>query len=460
MKKHVLISVLLVLAVLAAAAAVVVLMLRFRVSPPERKPIRVVPRVVAPPIRAQRDYVVRIVGYGSVRPAVEVEITPQVSGRVIWKSHDYLTGKFVTAGQVLYRIERTDYQQAQQAAEAEIAALTARLKYLERQEANLRASERIERERLALAERTHQRALALLKRGAGPENEGDSAREQVLTRRQQLQNILSSLAVIGPQREQLLAEKRRAEVDRARALTALQRTEVRSPVTGRVWSCEVEVGDYVTAGRACGRIYGTEVMEIPLSMPASDLQWLDQAALDACCRGGGSVAGRRRIPAEVRWREPGTDRLFTWSGWVDRLEAGLEAQTRTARLVVRVANPLRGPATAPSAGAVGVMPLDINMFCEVVVEGRRLPQAFVLPRQAVTPEQTVFVVEDGKLAQVPVKVARFANDQALILPGGGIREGQRVVVEPVARPVVGMSVRAVNSRSAASRPAPAAGPGE
>jgi len=452
MNRHVSVSVLLAAAVMAAAAGAVGLMLKFRSSPPQRRPTRVIPRVLAPPITAKRNYVVRIVGYGSVRPAVEVEITPQVSGRVIWKSARYLSGKFVTAGEVLYRIDQTDYRQARDAAEAEIAVLAAKLEYLARQEASLKASERIERERLALAERTYGRALALLKRGAGTENEVDSAREQVLTRRQQLQNILNSLAVIGPQRDQLSAEKRRAEVDRARALTALKRAEVRSPVAGRVLSCEVEVGDYVTAGRASGSIYGTEVMEIPVSVPASDLQWLDRAVLDACCRRGAAAGEAGLIPAEVRWREPGTGRLFTWPGRVDRLEAGLEAQTRTAKLIVRVVNRATGSATAPSADAAGVMPLDVNMFCEVIVQGRRLPRAFVLPRRAVTPERTVFVVENGRLAQAPVRVARFADDQALILPGGGIREAQRVVIGPIARPVLGMTVRAVDSHSAASMP--------
>ena len=85
------------------------------------------------------------------------------------------------------------------------------------------------------------------------------------------------------------------------------------------------------------------------------------------------------------------------------------------------------------------------MFCKVTVLGRKLPEVYILPRQAVLPGGTVYMVADGRLAKQPVKVGRFSGDEAMILPGGGINRGDRVVINTIAKPVIGMTVEAVDS---------------
>jgi len=99
------------------------------------------------------------------------------------------------------------------------------------------------------------------------------------------------------------------------------------------------------------------------------------------------------------------------------------------------------------------------MFCKVTIAGRRVPRAFLLPRQAILPDGSVYVVNAGRLHQKPVRPARLTGEEAMLLPGGGIEAGDRVIVGYVPKPVPGMKVEAVDSLSASggagTRPASA-----
>ncbi len=446
MKKHVLVNILLAAAVVLIAVGTVVYFVKTRKAPATRTPTRPVQKVVAPKIHAKVNYRIRITGTGTARPKVQLEISPLVSGKVVAKADNYLSGKYVRAGQTLFEIEKTDYTQSLDAAKGKVALLDAQLARLKQEAANLGDLEKIERERVALLTKTHENAKRLRDRGAGAQHEVDNALEAVLARRQQLQNVLNEKALIAPRRVQLEAERKLALVDRAKAQTALDRTVVTSPVTGLVLSCLVEVGEHVAAGGVCGEVYGTDIMEVPVSVAAGELHWLDRRALEGLRGTAGSDA--EPITAEIVCRQPKTEQVLRFRGVVARVEAGLEAATRMATLIVRVENPtpLGGRANGPPA-------LDRNRFCDVTIAGKVLPRVFVLPREAIQPDGTVFIANDGLLTRRPVKVARWTVDDGLILPGGDIAEGDRVVTRHIPKAVPDMKVEVLDAGPTSTRPA-------
>ena len=234
-----------------------------------------------------------------------------------------------------------------------------------------------------------------------------------------------------------------ALVEHRKAETQLERTIITSEVNGRSLGCDAEVGEHVQAGEVCGEIYGTDVMEVPVSIPVRDLEWLDANILLAA-RSGELQDADLHIPATVEWERQGNHDVQQWTGYVQRQEAGLEAATRMAKLVVQVHND-QLPA--------GEMRLDINMFCRVKILGRQLAEAFVLPRNAIQPDGTVFLVKDGKLAAQTVTIARLSESQAMILPDGGLTAGDRVITSPVPKAVIGMSVKVLESSVPAATPA-------
>ncbi|WP_423926366.1 hypothetical protein [Candidatus Palauibacter sp.] len=63
-----------------------------------------------------------VYGSGTVRPGAEIDIAPQVGGKVVWVDPGFQGGGRVRAGQTLFRIEEADYLYRLQEAEANLAS--------------------------------------------------------------------------------------------------------------------------------------------------------------------------------------------------------------------------------------------------------------------------------------------------------------------------------------------------
>lgn len=437
MKLRVLINIAVVVGFLGLTGWGAIVMVHELSEPEEVEPTRAPVRVTAPKITARRNYQMTITGFGSTRAAVSVQIVPEVLGKVVWRSGDAFSGRYVTKGQELFKIERKDYELACQQAQGRVDLLVAQANRLDQAEKNLMASKAIEVDRTKVAQRVLTATEELRKNGSAGQSDLDRAEEALLVRRSQLQALVNELALVAPQRAELLAEQAAAKAQLAQAELDRDRTTYVSPVTGRIKTWDVPVDQVLQAGRAYGEIYATGVMEVTVPVLAKDLQWLDVASLTG---DGGTVAGKR-ILAEVTWQGAGGETKRVWKNgggeaggapkvYVDRIEAGLKERTRTAVLVVRVEND-----PADRAGA-----LDINMFCSVTITGKRESSVFVMPRSAVDPEGQVWVVAGGKLSRRSVKVIRFTADQAIIRTGGELKEGDRVVTSYLAKATKGMAV--------------------
>lgn len=464
MKARLILNVFLAVLVMGAAALGTWVLMRSRTEPPTRRPEKATPKVRASVMEPIHNHTVRIVGHGSARPKVQVPVVPQVSGEVVRLAGNFRSGKHVRLKQELFTIDQTDYRQSRDVAQRQIELLDANRKRLDQEEANLLASEALARSRVTLAEAQLANVQKLEDRGAATSNDVDLAQDALLARREQLQTILNQKALIGPQRSQILAERRVRQAQFQQAETAFQRTVYKSPVTGRVLSAQLEVGTRVQAGQAYGEVYGTEIMEVPVAIPASDVQWIDRALLRPDKEGKTLAEKDKLIRADVQWRGTENGRNLSWPGYVGRMEAGLEAETRTAKLVVYVENP---PLDS------GRDLLDRNMFCRVVIHGRTVPEALIVPRQAILPEGAVYVVTDGRLGVRKVTVQRYTDNEAMIFPARranpaekgppkeGIRAGELVCTDYVPKPVPGMRVEVIRptattapaTRPAASRPA-------
>ena len=467
------VSAILVAALVAGAVLLAQRFIRTRDDPDRRPTPQALARVVAPALELKRNHTVRLEGFGTSQPRTLVRIIPQVGGLIVDKADNFKKGLNVTQGKTLLAIEQTDYRQTRAAAEAQIQLLEAQLARLTQEEANLQQLRDVEAERIALAEEQLKRARKLLEANAASVTDVDALTETLLQRRVAQRNILNQLELLPAQRKELAARLQSAQVDLARAQTALERATVTAPIDGRVLSVSVEEEDVVRQNEVCGEIYDTRFMEIPVSLPAGDLQWIDPDKLGACRQRepGTEIPPDQRIPATVTWTPPGSLAPVVWNGCVDRMEPGLDPQTRTIRLVVLVDNEKQ---KTP-------LPLDVNTAVNVTIHGRTIESVFVLPRSAIVPPApdhpwpSVYVAKEGKLTRRQVEVVRFTDDSALILPDQtagddrGLREGTFVITSEVVLPVIGMKVKPYPSQEALrngladkgdeTEPAPAAAPG-
>ncbi len=340
-------------------------------------------------------------GVGTVRPSAAVDIAALVSGRVTWLDPGFQTGGRIDAGQTILRIEEADYLHRLREAEADLESRQAAL-FEAREQADFARSEFEQFSRL-------QREA-----GAAP-------------------GELGPLALREPQIKAAQAEVSRAEVRIDEAKLALARTEVAAPIDGHVIAESVDVGQFVTAGQAVGRLIAADAVEVVV--PLSDA---DATLIPGLWSLRAGDSGRRvtaRVIAEYG------DGNYAWKGYVDRAEASLDERSRTVDVIVRVPNPFSGSVPAsgnPSLG--GPPPLLVGKFVEVQITGVAPEGYFRVPRAALQTGNVVWVVRSGQTVSIiPVRVLQRFDDQAFVT--GELEDGDLVVTGGLQFVTEGMAVQ-------------------
>ena len=130
-----------------------------------------------------------------------------------------------------------------------------------------------------------------------------------------------------------------------------------------------------------------------------------------------------------------------WDGYVDRAEAALDELSRTIDVVIRIPNPFEGGRNLSGLTEVSAQvspPLLVGQFADVEIEGSE--GIFVsLPRRAVRDGNEVWVMEDGLVRIVPVRVLQQGAGRAYL--GGGLEPGATVILDGVNLVTEGMEVR-------------------
>ena len=355
-------------------------------SKPEMQKRR--PPVSVPTVRAihvtTAPHVVTIRGEGTVRPLREINLVPEVGGKVVHVSPSLVNGGEFSKGDTLLQIDPADYQVAVTLAEAKVKD----------------AESEVE---LATAE------------AAAAQEEWRLLREETAEANQEPPPLVAK----EPQLAAAEAKLEAARADLQKASLNLQRTTLKAPFEGRIGAESIDTGQYVSPGQALATLYSTEAAEIVLPMEDENLLWFDVPGFTSKDRPGS--------PAIVRARIAGLEQ--TWRGKVVRTEGKLDERTRMINVVVQVEKPY---ARKP--------PLAIGLFVSVDIQGRSLPEAALIPRSALHKGDMVWVVgEDGRLRFRRVDVARIHGDEVIVR--SGLEDGEMLVITPLKAVTDGMAVR-------------------
>ncbi len=385
---------------LAVAASMVVL----RPEPASRPPPSQVPFALTAPVEAGEG-AIPVYAAGTVQPRAEVDVTAEVSGKVVWVDPAFESSGRVREGQPLFRIEDTDYRNRVQQARANVALQ--RVEVLKVEEEATVARSQYERFR---------------------ERQGSEANS----------DAPSPLALWEPQ---LQAARRALERDGAvlrEAALNLARTEIRAPFDGIVRSESVDVGQYVAAGQSVGRLYASGSVEVVV--PLSD----DAAALLPGLWDLRAGEADTRIAARVI-AEYG-DGSYAWNGYLDRGAVTLDEQTRTIDVIVRVPQPFSSGSPLSSGSAVDAglapgtaPPLLVGKFVDVELQGLAPERYFRVPDSALRTGDEVWAVRDGKVAIVPVQVLQRSDNVVYVI--GALDADQAVVTGGIRLATEGMAVR-------------------
>lgn len=336
------------------------------------------------------DFRPTIVALGTVRSARAITFAARVGGEVVERAEGFTPGGLVARGELLLGLDPADYRIA-----------------LERSRADLRQAE----------------AELAIERGRRHVAEQDYARYD-----QELPSERRDLALREPQ-----LETARARVDAARAAVEqatleLARSSLRAPFDALVLERLVDLGSQVDPGQALGRLVGTGTYWIEATVPVSKLRWIDVP------RSAPEAGARVRVRNRSAWHEG------TWrEGRVHRLVGALNRETRLARLLVTVADPLA--LEDPDAP-----PLMLDAVVEAQIRGRVLEDVIRIPRERLRSGDTVWTMAEGVLRVRAVEVE--LSDESYAYITAGLEPDARVVVTDLATVVDGAELRLAGDEAA------------
>jgi RND family efflux transporter MFP subunit len=410
------IRVLLVLVVAVSIAATFVVM---RPKAERQVPVQKGRLVEIFPAKAE-DVQMIVESFGTVAPRESLKLVAQVRGQIVDILPDFKEGSFIKKGSRLIQIDPRTYSLEVKRRQVQIRQSEAELKRLKQEVVNLKSRLKIAKSDVTLAKNEYLRLKKLIDKKVIAQSQLDKTQQAYLASLERLQALENQLALIGPQKEQLVAARDMAEVMYQQAKLDLERSSIDAPFDGWVLEKAIEVGQHVNVGQQLGSIYKSGELDIEVYIPTREFKWLPP-----------DMGVKSSVEADVIFRNTGDQQV--WKGHVARVKARMNEKTRTLPMVIEVDET---KSTSTSDGGFRLRP---GMFVTIKIKGKAVEHAYVLPRYMVYPGDVVYTLEDGKLKIKDVDILRSYKDSVIIT--GGISEGDQIISTPLSGAVDGMSVR-------------------
>jgi RND family efflux transporter MFP subunit len=398
------IKILVVIAIIGGGVLVAMALVKTRPAA-QRKAISVgTPRVEV--MTAQRETrQTTITAMGTVVPAREVTLQPQVSGHIVEVSPTFMPGGRFAEGEVILKIDQRDYQIAVQQARAQVSQAQVELK----------------------TERG---------RGAVAKKEWDLLGGEIRTTPEG-----KSLALRKPQLENAKAALESAQSFLAKATLDLERTVIRAPFNCFVREKNVDVGQFVTASAPLATLVGTDRFWVRVSVPVDKLAVVQAPGPEVAVSGEANpednALEESKTGSKVRVIQEGqgaNSRQVVRHGRVVRFLGDMDPRGRMARVLVSVEDPL-----GIAAEGAGAVPLLVDAYVRAEIEGPAIADVFPLPARALRDDGRVWTVNDeNRLVFQNVEPVWETAEEVLVR---GLEAGDRVILSRIGTPVAGMELR-------------------
>lgn len=330
-------------------------------------------------------YSPNLVVLGTVRPAQDIVLSPRIRGQVLELSPSFAPGGMVGKGDLLMRIDPADFKNI----------VSIRKSELEQVEADWE----IESGRQKLAKQE----LDLL---------GDS-----------IGKVNAALVLREPQSASLQSKMSAAKAAVERAILDLDRTEIVAPFDAQILDRSVNVGSQVEPGDELGQLVGIDQYWVMAAVPTRNLRWVRFSSDEQ----QGSEATLHNPDA---W---GND--VHRQGRVHRMIGSLDQQTRLARVLVVVDDPLGLQSDVP--------PLILDSLLKLQIAGKEIDNVVRLDREHVHNGDTVWVMKDGEL-EIRDTVIEFRDPEFAYI-SSGLETGDEVVTTTLATVANGVKLRKVDA---------------
>lgn len=337
-------------------------------------------------VRVNRgNYTPTVVATGTVEAAKDIILSTQVGGEVVKISENFIPGSFVKKGEILLQINPADYRNTLQLRKSDLQLAQADLSIeMGRQDVALKDYELIGDE-------------------ISPEN------QELVLRKPQLESAKANVAAAE-------AAVNQAELD-------LQRSTIRAPFDAHIINRNANEGSQLEPGAELGRLVGMDEYWLIANVPTAKVNWLTFAENEGHSGSDVKIVNKTSWPAG-QYRE----------GNLFRLVGALDAQTRLARVLISISDPL-----VRQTGLDTIPPLMIGTFVEARIQAREIPDVIRLDRDYLRQGETVWVMDDGKLRIRKVEILFQDAEYAYIR--NGISDNELVVTTDLATVVEGSDLR-------------------
>ncbi|TWU47983.1 efflux RND transporter periplasmic adaptor subunit [Rubripirellula reticaptiva] len=398
-KNGVLFNVLIPLGLLACAGAAVVML---GTVEPATRPSTDTTRdgrlKALPPVRVQQLQSLEQTGQplrlqvdGTVVPYREARVAAEIAGKVVFKAVECEAGSYVTAGQLLMKIDATDY-------ELEVDRLTRMkeqdyqaLREVDQEMANAKRSIEVAKQDLALQQKEVDRQNAM-PAGYASRAEIDQANRALLASRQQLVNFENQFDLLVQRRIRLESSERLADTQLRGAETNLARTEIRAPIEGVIVAEEADLNTFVSRGTTLVVIDDTSKVDVSSSLRMDQLYWVLNQGNETV-----DTASRNydlpETPAIIEYEMSGRDNVvYRWNGRLLSYNGiGLDPTTRTVPVRVVVDNPQEMvDENGKPITKTGTPALVRGMYVRVKLMIKPKASLVVIPARALQPGNRVF----------------------------------------------------------------------
>lgn len=292
------------------------LLISTKEEPKSRPPVAVVPQVDVTSV-ALADHRPPVQSFGTVQSYFETSLTAQVSGQIIEVAPKFRVGERVKKGQLLVRLDDTDYQSA-----------------LATQQANLELQKRTLAEEEILAKQASEDWLA-------------SGRKLAKA---------SSFVLRKPQLATAKANIASAEAAIQKALADIDRTQLRAPYDAMVTERNASLGNLATSQSSLGTLVATELAEVRLPLTAEQAVRVD-------------------VPSDedlvlTTPTQPGA----SWKATLTRTEPTVDPQNQVTYVIAEIENPYAEDKAPLPVGTF----VNASIPARVIAQTYQVPEAAVV----------------------------------------------------------------------------------
>jgi len=390
MKNKIIAPIVIILAAGGATAAMV-----WQKKEPEKKEVTEPVILVDTIDLHSRDIIFTVASQGNVSPHTETTLVSEISSTVVEVSPKYVAGGFFKQGEVMLKLNPSDYEVAVQQSRANLLTMKARL-----------AQEQAQAEQAK-----KEWDMSGRPRSAAP-----------------------SIALRTPYLEEAKANVLSAEADLKKAERKLSLTVIRAPYDAMIKEKLVDIGQYVSTGTQLARTFAVDFAEVRLPLTDQDIAFLNLPVTTTA-----DIQGIQGPLVELTGIIGGSE--YRWTAHIVRTEGVIDQRTRVHYAVARVADPyaLNDHDERP--------PLAMGSFVKARIQGTLMKDVIAVPLQAIRGmDQVLIKDENSKLRIHQVKIIRTDDKFAYVRDAE--LENKAAIMTAVYNPIDGMQVRdATGTRS-------------